>query len=116
MFRRVAAPSIAGAVVSLVLGGCGGSGPLSGKALQQEATSLRSLAAEGSLLAGNAARGETTSPFLRVHGGYLHQAAASSQATLARAETVVGRRLATLAGRVSLDLGRLSHSGSDHAT
>jgi hypothetical protein len=111
--RRNAALSLAGAV-ALATAGCGG-GALNGKALQQKATTLQALAAEGSLLAQGAARGDTTRPFLRVHAGYLHDAARSSAAALAKGQTAGARRLTALADRVRDELGRLSHSGSDRA-
>jgi hypothetical protein len=111
--RRKAALSLAGAV-ALATAGCGG-GALSGKALQQEATSLQALAAEGSLLAQGAARGDTTRPFLRVHAGYLQDAARSAAAALTKGQTARAHRLTALAGRMRDELGRLSHSGSDRA-
>jgi hypothetical protein len=98
--------------VLLLAAGCGGKGSLGPKALQQEATGLQSLAAEGGILAGDAAGGRSTSAFLRVHAQYLAKAAQSSATTLAgggpAAETLAG-----LAKTVARDLDRLSHSGSD---
>jgi hypothetical protein len=96
----------------LLVAGCGGKGTLGPKALQQEATGLQALAAEGGILAGDAARGRSTAVFLRVHAQYLTKAAQSSATTLAgggpRAAT-----LAVLAKNVAHDLDRLSRSGSD---
>jgi hypothetical protein len=112
---RRAGLSAAGVAVTLAAAACGGSA-LSGKALEQEATSLQALAAEGSLLADDAARGDTTQPFVRVHGGYLRDAASSSSAVFTQGGTAAAQRLAALARRVSDDLDRLAHSGSDRAT
>jgi hypothetical protein len=111
--RRKAALSLAGAV-ALATVGCGG-GALSGKALRQEATNLQALAAEGSLLADVAARGDVTSPFLRLHAGYLQDAARSAAAALTKGQAEGAHRLAALAGRIWDELGRLAHSGSDRA-
>ena len=93
--------------------GCGGKGALGQKALQQEATGLQSLAAEGGILAGDAARGRSTSVFLRVHTQYLTKAAQSSATTLAAG----GPAAAPWPRRegVAHELDRLSHSGSDRA-
>jgi hypothetical protein len=99
----------------LLLAGCGGQAALSKKALQQEAKSVQALAAEGGLLAGDAARGRSTTVFVRVHAGYLRKAAGTSTTLLAKGRTPPARRLARIAGRVSADLDRLSRSGSDHA-
>jgi hypothetical protein len=96
----------------LLVAGCGGKGVLGPKALQQEATGLQSLAAEGGVLAGDAARGRSTSVFLRVHAQYLTKAAQSSASTLA-AGGPAAQPLAAVARIVALDLGRLSRSGAD---
>jgi hypothetical protein len=98
----------------LLLAGCGGSS-LSKKALQQEAKGLQALAAEGSMLAGDAARGRTTVVFTRIHSRYLRDSASSSATTLAAGKTAEARRLAALAVRLRDDLDRLSHAGSNEA-
>jgi hypothetical protein len=98
----------------LLVAGCGGKSTLGPKALQQEATGLQSLAAEGGILAGDAARGRSTSVFLRVHAQYLTKAAKSSASTLA-AGGPAATSLADLAKNVAHDLEGLSHSGSDRA-
>jgi hypothetical protein len=100
-------------VALLLLVACGGQGTLGKKALSQEAKGIESLAAEGSLLAGNAARGRSTSTFTRIHARFLRDAARSSAGTLERGGTSKARRLAQLADRVGNDLERLSRSGSD---
>jgi hypothetical protein len=99
-------------VLLLAAAGCGGKGTLGPKALQQEATGLQALAAEGGILAGDAARGRSTSVFLRVHAQYLTKAAQSSASTLA-AGGPGAKTLAGLAKTVTVALDRLSHSGSD---
>jgi hypothetical protein len=98
--------------VLLLAAGCGGKGTLGPKALQQEATGLQALAAEGGILAGDAARGRSMSAFMRVHAQYLTKAAKSSATTLA-AGGPAAKPLAGLAKTVSVDLGLLSRSGSD---
>jgi hypothetical protein len=100
-------------VAVLLLVGCGGQGALGKKALSQEAKGIQSLAAEGGLLAGNAARGSSTSTFTRVHARFLRDAARKSTGTLERGGTSKAHRLARLADRVGNDLERLSRSGSD---
>lgn len=98
----------------LLVAGCGGKSTLGPKALQQEATGLQSLAAEGGILAGDAAHGRSTSVFLRVHAQYLTKAAQASASTLA-AGGPAATSLANLATNVARDLEGLSHSGSDRA-
>jgi hypothetical protein len=100
-------------ILALALAACGGGGQLSQKALHQEAKTVQSLAAEGGLLAGDAARGRTTKVFVREQAGFLHKAAASSAQKLARAGN--GGALGMLAARVRDDLDRLSRSGADAA-
>jgi hypothetical protein len=99
---------------ALLLAGCGGSS-LNKQALRQEAKGIHALAAEGSMLAGDAARGRATVVFTRIHSRSLRDSASSSAATLAAGRTAEARRLAALAVRVRDDLERLSHSGSDDA-
>jgi hypothetical protein len=98
-------------VVALaLLAGCG-----SQNALDQQSKSLKALAAEGGLLAGNAARGRSTTVFTREHTGFLLKSARSSASTLARQTSAKGRQLARVAARVTDDLQRLQQSGSDRA-
>ena len=87
---------------------------LTPKAVQQEAKGLQSLAAEGDILAGDAARGRTTSQFLRVHADELAKAARASATTLAAGRTPAARDVAALAQQLGRDLGRLAKT-SDHA-
>ena len=94
-------------LVAALLGGCGS------QTLQQQSTSLKALAAEGGVLAGDAGHGRATSVFTREHSGFLLKSARSSAAALAREPTGGAHRLARLAAHVRDDLARLAHSGSD---
>jgi hypothetical protein len=99
---------------ALLLAGCGGSS-LGKKALEQEAKGIQALAAEGSMLAGDASRGRSTAIFTRMHSRYLRASARTSVATLSAGKTPEARRLAALAVRLRDDLDRLSHSDSNEA-
>jgi hypothetical protein len=95
----------------LLCAGCGG-GQLSASALSKQADSVRSLAAEGALLAGDASADKTTGTFTRVHSSYLGKAAAQTASTLKTSKTKPAlepklHRLATLARGVSDDLDHL---------
>jgi hypothetical protein len=100
---------------ALLLAGCGGQSSLGKKALQQEAKGLKALAAEGSVLAGDASRGRSTVVFTRIHSRYLRASAGKSAKTLAAGKTAEARRLAAVAVRLHDDLDRLSRSGSNQA-
>jgi hypothetical protein len=110
-------------IVALVLlsAGCGG-GEFSASALSKQADSVRSLASEGALLAGDASAGKTTRTFTRVHSSDLDRAAAQTASTLETARTKPAlepklHRLATLARGVSDNLERLgSASRSEQRT
>jgi uncharacterized protein YceK len=97
-------------VAVVLLAGCG-----SQNSLEQQSKSLKALAAEGGLLAGDAARGRATTVFTREHTGFLLKSARSSASTLARQTSAKGRQLARVAARVTDDLERLQQSGSDRA-
>jgi hypothetical protein len=97
-------------VAVVLLAGCG-----SQNSLEQQSKSLKALAAEGGLLAGDAARGRATTVFTREHTGFLLKSARTSASTLARQTSVEGRQLARVAARVTDDLERLQQSGSDRA-
>jgi hypothetical protein len=106
--RRIVA---LGAVLALV-SGCGG-GELDADALSQQAKSLQSVAAEGALLAQDAASGETTRAFAGEHSAELRGAASQTAASLEAATTTTGldpkrRRLAALATQVTSYLDRIS--------
>ena len=98
------------AIAAVLLAGCG-----SQNALEQQSKSLKALAAEGGLVAGNAARGRSTTVFTREHTGFLLKSARSSASALARQTSAKGKRLAQVAARVRDDLERLQRSGSDRA-
>lgn len=97
------------ATAVVLLAGCGS------QTLQQQSKSLKALAAEGGVLAGEAAHGRATATFTRQHGGFLVKSARSSASALARQSSVEGRRLARLAARIAADLERLVRSGGDRA-
>jgi hypothetical protein len=97
------------ALAAVLLAGCGS------QTLQQQSKSLKALAAEGGLLAGNAARGRSTNVFMREHTGFLLKSARSSASALAGQTSAQGRELARLAARVRTDLERLQRSGFDRA-
>jgi uncharacterized phage infection (PIP) family protein YhgE len=111
-------------VVALVLlsAGCGGGGELGASALSKQADSVRSLASEGALLAGDASADRATHVFTRVHSSELQKAAAQSASTLETSKTKPAlepklHRLATLARGVSDDLDQLgSASKSEQRT
>jgi hypothetical protein len=102
---------------ALLCAGCGG-GKLGASALSKQADSLRSLAAEGALLAKDASAGKTTGTFARVHSSDLDKAAAKAAASLETGKTKPAlesklRRLASLARRVSDDLDRLGSASKN---
>ena len=109
-----------GLLVSLALAGCGGSGSLTAKQLQQEQETVHSTAAEGALLAGQVADDRTTEPFARIHSGKLAELAKSSassleQATAPHALEPARRRAARRASEVQSALEEL-HSAPDDPT
>ena len=102
---------------ALLCSGCG-DGKLGASALSKQADSVRSLAAEGALLANDASAGKTTRTFARVHSSDLDKAAAKAATSLETAKTKPAleselHRLATLARRVSDDLDRLGSASKD---
>jgi hypothetical protein len=108
-----------GVILALVGAGCGG-GPLGAKALLQESKSLRSEAAEGALLAQDMVSGKTTRIYAREYASDLSGAASQAQAFLSAAKTgsrlePTLRRLAILAGQVSVDLESLGSASKDGA-
>jgi hypothetical protein len=105
------------ALVALFGAGCGG-GKLGAKALSRESASLRSLAAEGALLAEDAVSGKTTGIYTREHAADLFQAASEAEASLKTAKTEPTlepkfRRLAVLAAQVRADLERLGGASKE---
>jgi len=105
-------------VVLLVAAGCGGGGSVSQKDVQKQFEAIQSLAAEGALVADGAADGRTTDVFVRVHTGYLDQAArkVEGQLSSARASGAAERdrvRAARLASSVAGELARLGDDPGD---
>ena len=105
--------AVACLAVALTLAGCGGSGgPLGRSSLAKQADEVRSLAAEGGLLAQDGADGRTTAIFVREHGSYLAGAATTAASSLRRASAKAGLRqqlhtLRTLSAEVRDQLKRL---------
>jgi hypothetical protein len=100
--------------VALPCAGCGG-GELSASALSKQADSVRSLAAEGALLAEDSSAGKTTGTFTRVHSSDLDKAASKEATSLQTAKAKPAleserQRLASLAQRISDDLDRLGNA------
>jgi hypothetical protein len=98
--------------LALLSVGCGGGGRLGAEALSQQSKSLQSDAAEGALLAQDAAAGKTTRIFARERSAELYRAASGTEASLkaAKAENGLGvklRQLVAVAAQVSSDLMRL---------
>jgi DNA-binding transcriptional regulator YdaS (Cro superfamily) len=106
------------AAVAFLGAGCGGGGKLGAKALSQESKSLRSLAAEGALLAEDAVSGKTTRVYTREHSSDLYKAASKAEASLKAAKTAPAleaelRQLTALAAQVRGDLQRLSGASKE---
>jgi hypothetical protein len=107
-----------GVILALVGAGCGRSGQLGAKAISQLSKSLQSEAAEGALLAQNAASGRATRIYTHEHAAELSEAASLAEATLKAAKTEPAlepklQQLAVLAGQVSADLKRLGSASRD---
>ena len=66
-------------ILAVVGGGCSSSGQLGTKALSQQSKSLQSEAAEGALLAQDAASGRTTRVYTREHSSELAGAASKAE-------------------------------------
>ncbi len=109
-----------GVMLALLGAGCGGGGKLGAKALAQQAMSLQSDAAEGTLLAQDVFSGKTTRIYTREHSADLYKAASQVEASLKTAKTAPGlegklRRLAAIATRVSTELKHLGNASKDEA-
>jgi hypothetical protein len=107
-----------GLILALVGAGCGCGGRLGAKALLQQSKSLQSEAAEGALLAQDAASGKTTGIYTREHASALYRAASQIDASLKAAKTEPAleaklRQLAILARQISADLRRLGSASED---
>jgi hypothetical protein len=99
------APALVVAVVGLLLAGCNG-GTVDRHALEKDSEAVDSLACEGRLLARDVTEGESTSRFLRVHGGLLAQRASNFADALSERPTNAAlekdvRALARKADRVA---------------
>ena len=99
------------ALIVLAAAGCGG-GTLSRKALQKQAESIQSLAAEGTLVAKGAAGDRTTDNFVSVHTDYLGEAARKIEKDLGSSHATGSldakrKEAERLAGMVADDLDRL---------
>jgi hypothetical protein len=97
-------------LLAVVVSGCGTSTPPS--ALAKQAAAVQSLAAEGALLAGDAADGRATGVYRREHSSELAAAASKAATALDRAKTTPAleprlRRLHRIAVRVSAQLKHL---------
>jgi hypothetical protein len=107
------------ALVSVVLtAACGGQGTLGAKALGEQSKAVQSLAAEGALLAQDAAAGKSTRIYRREHSNELSAAASKAEASLESARTKPAleakrRALTALAGKVRVDLERLASASED---
>jgi hypothetical protein len=111
---------VLGVILALVGVGCAGSGELRANDLSQQAKTLQSEAAEGALLAQDAASGKTTGIYTREHASDLIGATSQAEVSLrsATAEPALLpqlRRLTALAGKVSADLDRLGDASADEA-
>jgi hypothetical protein len=111
--------SLALPVLALLLCSCGG-GQLSKKELQKDVESIQSLAAEGALVAREAADGSTTDVFVRVHSQSLQKAADKVEQKLSSAQASGSldadrANAQQLAARVADELGRLHAHPGDRA-
>ena len=108
-----------GLLVLVLLTGCGDRGEMNAGALSQQAKALQSVAAEGALLAHDAALGKSTGVYSGEHSAELRGAAAQIAASLEAATTTPGldpkrRRLAVLGTQVTSYLDRIGDaSGSE---
>jgi hypothetical protein len=107
-----------GVILALVGGGCGSGGQLDAKALSHQLKFLQSEAAEGALLARDAASGRTTRTYTREHSTELYRAALQAEAMLNAATTEPAlqpklRQLVVLAGQVSAGLRRLGSASRE---
>lgn len=109
---------ILGVILAVVGVGCATGGQLGAKALSQQSKSIQSEAAEGALLAQDAAAGKTTQIYTREHASDLYRIAVQTEISLKAAHTAPAlepelRKLAVLAAQVGADLDRLSSASKD---
>jgi hypothetical protein len=120
--RRAGVLVLAALVACLLATACGGQGQLGAKALGQQSKAVQSLAAEGALLAQDAAAGKSTNIYRREHSSELATAASTAEASLQGSRTEPAleaelRALTALAGKVRADLKRLKNaSGAEQRT
>jgi hypothetical protein len=106
--------------LAVVTAGCGSSSELGRSSLATQAQAVRSLAAEGALLAGDTAAGRTTGAYRREHASELATAASSATRSLAAARTTRAlaqklHALHAIAWHVASQLERLGHASNDDA-
>ena len=108
------------AISVILAAGCGGGGTLSRDSFQKEAESIQSAAADGALLAHDAADGRTTTPFASVHSDDLAKSVATVSKKLESAEVEPGLeqdlgRAVRLASRIEEELAHLHDDPEDRA-
>jgi hypothetical protein len=101
--------------MSVLGAGCASDGSLGASELTHQLQSLQSLAAEGALLAQDAAFGRTTRTYTREHASQLYRAATQAESMLRGATTDPSlesqrRELIVLAGRLRSELERLGNA------
>ncbi|MEP6976970.1 MAG: hypothetical protein ABI948_02835 [Thermoleophilia bacterium] len=102
-----------------LLSGCNG-GTVDKQALTKDAGSIASLATEGSLFAGEVAKGESTGPYTRIQSDNLGTLAANLADSLGRRKTSPGlefkvRTAANLAAQVAEQFKALHDHPTDRA-
>jgi hypothetical protein len=107
-----------GVILALVGAGCSSGGQLGATALLKQSKSLQSDAAEGALLAQDAASGKATRIYTRAHSSDLYRAASEAEVVLSAASTEpalepMRRRLVVLARQIGADLKRLGGASKD---
>jgi hypothetical protein len=100
-----------GALVLLVLAGCGGT--TTRRDFRHDADTVSSIAAEGALLAGEVEAGRTTTRFAKVHGTELGDTAAELASTLRRSRPVEPLPVGALA-RVADGVAERLHRVAEH--
>jgi len=108
------------AIAVFLAAGCGGGGTLSRDSFRKEVESIQSVAAEGALLAHDAADGRTTTPFVSVHSEVLAKSAGKVARKLESATVEPGlepdrMRAARLATNIEDELDQLDEHPDDRA-
>ncbi len=117
---RAARTLVVACLLVVALTGCNG-GTVDRHALTNDAATLDSIACEGALLAGDVARGRTTTVFAREQAEVLHVQSANFADALARRKTVPAiearvRQKAKHAATLAAVLQRLHDHASNRAT